>query len=263
MVTAIVGRPGSAPTARRMTSASAAARRWAAVRVGPPEARSARQSRSYSASTAALTTAPSSLVYTPSRTVVPLNVDDTCSRSPSPRSRCSRSGSAAEQPVPQHQRRLIDRETPGMVDEDLLVAGEHLDRLVAAMRGRREQRRLRQRHLADRQRGLGARHRPQPSSRAHQRRCRRSAQLTPIRQPRRTRRRSVVCPQATSVGRGHRPRHRRLDPAPLGVELAHVRGQRSIGQRLRVDLPHLGHVRASSRCTISIEGKCSHLTRGV
>ena len=95
IVTVMVGRPGSAPTARRITSASAAARRCAAVRVGPPEAFSARQSRSYSASTAALITAPSSLAYTPSKTVVPSNVDDTCSRSPSPRSRCSRSGSAA------------------------------------------------------------------------------------------------------------------------------------------------------------------------
>ena len=226
MVTAIVGRPGSAPTARRMTSASAAARRWAAVRVGPPEARSARQSRSYSASTAALTTAPSSLVYKPSSTVVPSNV----ARHVEPVAFAAFSlfavGVGGQQPVPQHHRGLVDRQATGMLDERPARRGR-TPASVLSLRcaAERQQRRLRQRQLTARQCRLGHRHRPQPPGRAHHRGCRRPAQLTPVRQPRRPRRRTVIGPHPTSISRGHRVGHRRLDPAPLGIERAHMRGR--------------------------------------
>ncbi len=73
---------------------------------------------------------------------MPSNVDDTCSRSPSPRSRRSPSGSAAISQCRNIIAGLIDRQPPGVVDEHLLIPSEHRHGLVAAARRARQQHRL-------------------------------------------------------------------------------------------------------------------------
>ena len=261
-MTAIVGRPGSAPTARRTISASAAARRCAAVRVGPPEARSARQSRSYSSAMAARTTSPSSLVYKASSAVVPANVLETCNLSPSPRSPRSPSGSALQQPVLQHHRAVwstVSRRAWSTSSASSLR--EHLERLVAAMRGRRQQRRLRE----PRSRPFGSRPEwsawtpavvpfapasPPTTGSAHT-----DTPTTPY--PRSLRRMPTL-----RVPHRHRPSHRRLDPTAFGVEP--VRAGSAHRSTTRIDLPHLGHAPTSSRTQHEQhQGEVPHHKKGV
>ena len=171
------------------------------------------------------------------------------------RSRCSRVGVGSEQPVLQHLRGLVNRQPASMVDEHRFVLREHLDRLVTPVRSRRQQHRLREPDLAR----IGSRPEwsastpavvpfapasPPTTGSAHT-----DAPTTPC--PRSLRR------MPTPSGRPTPPPPEPSPPRPDSVRRRApvLRGERSIGQRLRVDLPHLGHARVLTLSTNSIKGK--------